>query len=522
MKDKIVMGFDFGTNGVKALAYSRKEKKLLVSAYKSYPVLTPEKNFMEQDPRKWWEAFRWCVRVLLQQGGFSKEEVKVISVSSHTPTLTPLDEKGVPLCNGAIWSDGRAGEVCRRLQKEYAREIQKRNPACIRPYHILPKLLWFRENRPELYKKTKMFVDCNNYINYRLTGVFALDRSMAVNYHFYNVHTKEWDEKLAEELGIKLEQFPALVDCGQVIGHLGKEAAEELSLDEKTEVLGGASDTAMAMAGMGIFTQDRLAYSCGTGSTVIMLAKNTKENWYEADPALLSLGFVNKDYLMNIGVMSNTGGAFQWMKEAVCEMDSLWAKTLKKDVFSIMSDHVTAAPLGAGGIVFLPYLAGELSPLYEPDARGVFFGLNTKTTKQEMLRAVMEGTCYAVLQNVEIVLKAMGKKKEEMKEIVATGGPCHSSAWMQMLSDILGIRVQTQEKAEGAAIGDVILAAVSAGIFENMEEAAREIIVPGACYEPDEERGKKYRINYQTYVELQKVLLPCFKEHQRRWRENDM
>ena len=142
MDDKILMGFDFGTNGVKALAYSVRMEKVMITAYKSYPVITPYKNQAEHDPKEWWSAFVWCVGKLLAEGAFQKEQVSALCVSSHTPTLTPVKEDGEPLMNGMIWADGRAVEESLELQRDYGKEIASVNPASIRPYHIVSKLFW--------------------------------------------------------------------------------------------------------------------------------------------------------------------------------------------------------------------------------------------------------------------------------------------------------------------------------------------------------------------------------------------
>lgn len=516
MKGRILIGVDFGTSGVKALAYDTESRSIRMSAYKSYPVVTPKPNYAEHIPGEWWNGLKWCVGKLLREGEFTGEDVEALCISSHTPTLTAVDKNGEPLTNGFIWADGRAVEESRELIQDYGERISRVNPATIRPYHILSKLRWLKQHEPAVYERTEKFLDCNNYLVYRLTGRYVLDISMASNYHFFNIYKKEWDEELAAELGVDLQKFPAVCDCDEIVGCVSESAADELGLSVHTKVLAGGSDTAMATLSMGIFTEDRIAYSCGTGSSVVMLSRCSEEDGFRTDSRLITIGYTDKDYMMNIGVMSNTGGAFKWMKEAVCHMETMCALTLKKDVFTVMSDYVTEAPIGANGIVFLPYLAGELSPLYNPNARGVFFGLSNESNKKEMLRAVMEGTCYAVKQNVEIVLGTSGMEAGTVKEIVATGGPCKSGAWMQMLSDILGIPVVIQEQAEGAPMGDIILAGCAVGLFSDQKTATEKMSASGRTYLPIKDNQKKYQVNYRTFCELQKCLLPCFDSHMRR------
>ena len=198
MCDKILMGFDFGTNGVKALAYSTSMERVAISAYKSYPVVTPYKNQAEHNPKDWWNAFVWCVGKLLAEGTFQKDQVAALCISSHTPTLTPVREDGEPLMNGMIWADGRAVEESLELRRDYGNEIASVNPALIRPYHIISKLFWLKKHKREIYNRTAMFLDCSNYITYRLTSRFTIDRSMATNYHFLQYFekngTKDWQK----------------------------------------------------------------------------------------------------------------------------------------------------------------------------------------------------------------------------------------------------------------------------------------------------------------------------------------
>jgi xylulokinase len=512
MEHAVIIGMDYGTSGAKALAYDGRERKIIASAYREYPMLVPRPNYAEHNPEDWWDVFCQIMEELKVEGGIQKEQIQAISISCHTPTLTPVDEMGVPLCNGIIWADARAEKECEEIIERYGDEIAQVNPAQIRPYHIVSKLLWMKRHRPRIWEQAWAFLDNNSFINYRLTGKLALDRSLAANYHFYNVHTQEWDPRAAELLGADLSKFPPVCNCQDIVGKVTAKAAAQTGLSEHTMVVAGMSDVTAAVLGMGVCTADRLCYSCGTGSHMVLLAKATSgKERFTTDPRLITLGYSTPEYMVNIGVISNTGGAMKWMRNALCQEEAACSRALGRDVYEIMSEEAQEASPGCGGVIFLPYVAGELCPLYNPNARGNFFGISTVTDKPAMIRAVMEGTSYSARQVMELVLSTgKDKKKSDLQEMVVTGGPTKSSLWMQILCDILGIPIVTLKKADGGPVGNLILAGCAVGFFQSQEEGTRQFARVHRKFYPQKEQGVLYECGYRKFLELQRAVIPCW------------
>lgn len=509
---RVIIGMDYGTSGVKALAYDGAEEKIIASAYEEYQMLVPDRNRAEHNPRDWWEAFCRIIRSFLTENGVNGEEIEAISLSCHTPTLTPVDAEGNHLYHGIIWADARAEEECREITEKYGKEIAGINPARIRPYHIISKLLWLERHEPEIYTNTYAFLDNTGYINFKLTGKLALDRSLAANYHFYNVHTREWDSDIARKAEVDLTKFPPICNCQDIVGTVTPEAAGKTGLSENTKIVAGMSDVTAAVLGMGICTEDRLCYSCGTGSHVVLLAKASYgQQRFTTDPRLIILGYSNPDYMVNIGVISNTGGAMKWMRNALCRQEMAFCQDLNKDVYDLMSEEAKQAAPGCGGLLFLPYVAGELCPLYNPNARGCFFGISTVTDKPEMIRAVMEGTACSARQVMELVLSTQkSREKSGIKEIVVTGGPTKSSLWMQILCNVIGIPIVTLEKAEGGPVGDLILAGCAVGMFSTQKEGAERFARVHRRFYPEQETVRLYEQVYRRFLRLQEAVMPCF------------
>jgi xylulokinase len=287
MARDIVIGMDYGTNGVKALAYSRGEMRVVASAYAGYPVYYLPGNLAEQNPEDWWSAFEESLGKLLETGCFTRRDIAAISVSAHTPTLFPIDEDGEPLMRGAIWADARSAKESEEIRRKFGSKIKCTNPVFIRPYHMIGKIEWLRINRPEIFAVTSCFLQCNSYVNYRLTGQCFIDHCMAGNYHYYDIYGRCWNADLCRALGVTPETLPSLAESYEVIGNVRPSVCNKVCLDEETLVVAGACDTAAATLGAGVFEEGGTFYSTGTGSSIAQLVKIPPSNMNIDDTFLI-------------------------------------------------------------------------------------------------------------------------------------------------------------------------------------------------------------------------------------------
>lgn len=511
MKNNYVIGMDFGTSGVKGLLYDAGLHEIVKLCYREYPMLVPEPNFAEHDPEKWWESFLSIIKEMKNE--IEVECIRAISISCHTPTLTAIDRDGKVLKNGFIWADARSEMECREIIENYGAEIAKINPQEIRSYHILPKLFWFIRHEREKYDKTWKFLENNGYINYKLTGVAGLDRSQAPSYHFYNVHTQEYDQSVAEKIGVDLTKFPKLYNCGDIIGTVTSEAAECTGLSTNTMVIAGMADVTADVLGMGIFTDHKFCYSGGTGGHAMMMTRSSVPGKpFTADSRIITQGGYSPEYMLNVGVLSNIGGALKWVRNALGNAETEIAGNSGLDVYDVLVGEANTSPIGSNGLIFLPYLVGELCPIFKPDARGCFYGISPETNKSDMIRAVLEGVAFAERQVIEVSLGAYGNMDlSELGEIIVTGGPAKSAVWMQILSDVIGTKIVTPDITEAAPLGNLILAGNSAGLFD-MQEEIKYLVKSEKRYSPDPQNSLKYCEFYQRFLKLQNCLMPCFEK----------
>lgn len=498
MDKNILIGGDFGTNGLKLLAFDTAADHPVADSYRSYPVHVPGSNLAEHNPRDWWDAFVLGVAEL-RAGGVDLHRVAAIALSCHVPTLTPMDADGTLLGNGIIWADYRSAPQCRRLQAAHAQALYAVNPAQLRDHQMLCKMLWLKEERPDLYARTACFLQCSGYIAYRLTGRFSIDHGSAALFHTYNVYTARWDEEICRLVGIAPEKLPPIYHSDQVVGTILPEAAAETGLDPDTLVVAGAGDTAAAALGVGCTDEGDICFSAGTASSMVTVYDCSKHP-FRTDPRLLTIGHTLSGKMLNVAVMACTGAALKWARNALGEPEDALAAKQGASVFDLLCSQAAQADPGAGGLLFFPYILGELSPYFNPDARGVFLGISETTRKSHLLRAILEGTCYGFRQNLTI-LEELGAFSRR-GEIIATGGPASSPLWMQILADVSGLQVSVLENALGAPFGDIILAGVAAGIYPDQAQAARAHIHYTRTFRPDDRNRDVYDRMFRAYTQI--------------------
>lgn len=502
---RILIGGDFGTNGLKLLAFDSATGKAVATSYRAYPVHIPAANHAEHDPDDWWQAFKAGIGELLSSG-VEPKQVAAITMSCHVPTLLPLDENGTVLHNGVIWADYRSSPQYENIRNLHSEELSRINPLELRPHQMVNKILWLKEERPGLYDRTACFLQCSSYIVYLLTGKWSVDHGNAAVFHLYNVHTGQWDKRGCDLLGIDISKLPPIYGSDQVVGNILPDMARETGLDLQTLVVAGTGDTPAAALGVGCTEEGDICFSAGTAASMVTVF-DCREKMFRTDPRLLTIGHTLPGRMLNVAVMSCVGGALKWARDALGGEEEKLAAA-GGDAFDLICGEASRSGPGAGGLLFFPYIFGDLSPYFNPDARGVFFGISETTRKKDLFRAVLEGTCYAFRQNLKI-LQELGAFSNR-GEVIATGGPAASPLWMQLLADISGLEVSVLDNTLGAPFGDVILAGVAAGIYPDQASAARRHIKRSRTYFPDSGGQGIYEPFYRAYDDIAERLQPDF------------
>ena len=289
MKKRILLGGDFGTNGLKLIAFDHERDAVIASSYQPYKVYVPASNCAEHEPQEWWDAFCNAVAEIKEKGGFAAPEVAALGMSCHCPTVTPMDGDGNILGRAVIWADRRAARQHEEALCLAGDRLGGINPAAIRAHMYINKLLWLKQEHPEQYDRTVSFLQCSGYLIYRLTGKLSEDRSNAAVAHCYNVNTGAWDEEACRMFGIDMAKLPPLYDCDEIVGTILPGPAAEAGLDPDTLVIAGTADTPAAALGIGCIDEGDIGFSAGTSSSTLMVYDCASKPFRTA-PRLMTIG----------------------------------------------------------------------------------------------------------------------------------------------------------------------------------------------------------------------------------------
>lgn len=501
---KYLLGVDLGTSGTKTVLFTA-EGQTVASKTIEYPLHQPKNGWAEQDPQDWYNAAVNTIKSVLTESGIDASDVAGMAISGQMHGLVMLDEQGKVLRPSILWCDARTGKQCdeitERVGKRRLIEINA-NPAL--PGFTAPKILWVREHEPEIYAKCAKILLPKDYVRYMLTGKYCMEISDASGTNLLDITKREWSSEILKALDIDPNLLPPIIESVDVAGTITKEAAEATGLCEGTLVAGGAGDNAAAAIGTGVCADGQAFVTLGTSGVVFA---------HTSHPAIDPLGRVHTFCAAVPGcwtAMSCTmaaGLSLRWMRDEFFSFEKEAEAREGRDVYNLMTANAEKTPLGADGLIYLPYLMGERSPVLDPEARGVFFGLSARHTKAHLTRAVLEGVTMSQRHNLHVL--------NEMSIVPATltacGGGASSPLWRQMIADILNCKVETTESKEGPALGVAILAGVAAGIFSSVEEGCKVCIKKSSKHSvPQSEAKAAYDEVYNLYAFLYPQMRPAF------------
>lgn len=499
--ERLLLGIDVGTTGAKAIV-STAQGEIVARAGREYPTLFPQPNWAEQDPESWWSALCAVLQELFGAQGVDPASIAALSVSCQAPTLVLVDGQGVPLHNALLWMDRRSEPECLWMESRVGSEkIAAVNGGRIDPYYLASKLLWLKSNRPVLFGEAPYVLCVNGFINLRLTGIPSMDRSHGPLTLLFDSAKGEWSGDLLAALDIDPGLFPPLRDCAQIIGEVTKSAAAATGLREGTPVLAGMVDGAAAALEAGVVEPGHAVEMTGQ-STVLVICSDSPYFGRE----LIPLGHAETGKHLTVGASVASGGALRWFRDQLGETERNLAEQGGPDAFSRLTALAAASPAGANRLLFLPYLYGERSPIWDSSARGVYFGLALSTTKADMVRAILEGAAFALRHNLETA-EAAGFLAPEL---ACVGGGARSALWNQIKADVLQRPVSLPQAATGAPMGNAILAAVAAGIHPTLEAAVAAMVRPGAIYTPNPANATLYDEMFEVYRGLYPALKGSF------------
>ena len=492
-----VIGVDVGTSGTKTVLFD-KEGNAVAHSTIEYPMYQPQNGWAEQDAQDFWEASVGTIKDVISKSGVNPSDIAGLGISGQMHGLVMLDEKGDVLRRCIIWCDGRTIDECREITalvgEKRLIEITA-NPALTG--FTAGKILWVRKHEPKIYAKCRYMLLPKDYIRYKLTGAVATEVSDASGMNLLDVAGRCWSKEVLEKLDIDENLLGKMNESCEVTGEVSEEAAKLTGLKPGTPVVGGAGDNAAAAVGTGVVENGRAFVTIGTSGVIFA---HTDKMVIDPEGRVHTFCAAVPGAYTVMSCTLSAGGSLQWFRNNFCESEMAVAKNLGVDPYELMTSQAEKSPIGANRLLFLPYLMGERSPLLDPYARGVFFGLSGIHTKQDVLRSIMEGVAFSQRECLDII-EEMGVTFSEM---LATGGGGRSVFLRQMLSDNLGYPVKTIQNQEGAALGVAILAAVGAGLYKSVPEACQNIL---KFNEPQIPQNRdKYTPSFELYKRLYRSL----------------
>lgn len=476
-----ILAHDLGTSGDKATLFSV-EGQLISSVVEGYPCNYTNGNWAEQNPEDWYAAVCRATRQLT--GTIDPAQIVGVSFSGHMMGAVLLDRAGTLLRSAIIWADQRATEQVARLSETvgddrlYAISGNRNNPT-----NSICKIMWSMEHDGVADRLGKC-INCKDYLIYRLTGHIGSDYSDASGTGTFDLTTFQWSQEILDGAGVPLDVMPELRAATDLAGTVTEQAARDTGLTAGTPVYCGLGDGTAASVGTGIAQVGQGYISMGTSAWISYLDDSP---CLDGAQRTFNLAGMEVGRVYPLGSMQAAGSSYSWMRDQLCRAEKLDAKELGTDVYRQINDQIAATPVGANGVLYMPYLMGERSPWWDAHIQGGFLGLKQENTHADLLRAVMEG----VSMNLNLILRAF-REKREFTSLRIIGGGAKDVIWRQMLADVLGVRIEKLNLLEeGCSLGAAMAAGIGAGVFADASAIDKFLHVDDVC-EPDPARTAQY------------------------------
>ncbi len=495
----LLLGIDIGTTGAKAVLIDP-EGTVLAEHTSEYPLATPRPGWAEQNPEDWWQATIKSIRRVLSASGIKSNHIAGIGLTGQMHGLVLLDENDRVLRPCIMWNDQRTAKQCDDINRRIglSRIINITGKPALTGF-TAGKILWVRENEPDVYAQARHLQLPKDYVRLRLTGNYAIDVADASGTNLLDTGRRVWSEHILQVLDIPWEWLPKVYECHELVGHISSQAAELTGLAPKTPVVAGAGDQAAQSLGTGIVDEGIVSVTIGTSGVVFAAT-----NCYRPDPTGRMHAYChaapNRWHLM--GVTLSAGGSLRWLRDNIWKVAKSWSH-VDKDPYEVMTETAASVPAGSEGLLFLPYLSGERCPHPDPHARGVFFGLSLRHSLPHLTRSVIEGVTFSLRDCLELLCEhnlACGK-------IRISGGGSRSALWRQVMADVFAAEVVTVNITQGAAFGAALLAGIGTGIYATAQEACRNTVKETGTTLPGPDRNA-----YEAYYQRYKALYPKLKE----------
>jgi len=504
---QMVLGIDIGTTGAKAVLIDA-SGTVLAEHTTEYPMATPRPGWAEQNPEDWWQAAVASIRRVVADSKVNTRQVAGVGLTGQMHGLVLLDERDEVLRPCIMWNDQRTAKQCADITRlvGFDKLIRITGKPALTGF-TAGKIVWVRENEPDVYARARHVQLPKDYVRLRLTGEYAIDVADASGTNLLDTGRRAWSDEVAGTLDIPMAWLPKVHECHEVVGHITAQAAAATGLAKGTPVVAGVGDQAAQSIGTGIADEGMVSVTIGT-SGVVFAATNA----YRVDATgrlhTYCHAAPNRWHLM--GVMLSAGGSLRWFRDTIAQsqISNLQSEIgdRKSEIgnsYDLLTDEASGVPAGCEGLLFLPYLSGERCPYPDPDARGVFFGLSLRHTRPHLTRAVIEGVTFGLRDSLELLCEL----QVTCARIRVSGGGSRSPFWRQVMADVFGTEIVTVNVTQGAAYGAALLAGVGTGVYATVQEACTRTIRETGSTVPGPDRR-----TYEDYYQRYRALYPKLKD----------
>jgi ribulokinase len=509
--EHVLLGIDFGTGGAKAcLVDERGEVRGF--AFEEYRILSDRPGWSEHDADSYWPVACRLIRACLGKANMDGRAVKGIAVSSALPSLVLVDREHRPVERAWNLMDRRAAAEVAWLKEHVGGErLFQVSGYRLEDHPALVNVLWEKANRPEGFRRTWKALAIDGYITLKLTGRATVHHAGAAFFGVaYDLRRRRWDEAILTEIGVPREMLPDLVECSEIVGSVTAQAASECGLAAGTPLAGGSVDCNASWLGAGAIEEGDFQANLGTVGNFGIITRNI--DFLFSDVGRLMINFpytVDSEHTFITVPTTLTGGqCLRWLRDAIGQLESVSEAAGGASSYDQLTAQAEHVPIGCDGLLALPFLMGERTPIWDADARGVFFGLSLAHGKGHLVRAMMEGVAFAMYDSFRLVREAGLKVNLPM---VLNEGGAVSRLWRRIIADVFGVPLVLVKNRTGAPFGDALLAGVATGTFENFSVARRwfQGVEP---MEPMNASHAKYLELFGLYKQVYEHLRPDFKD----------
>lgn len=502
-----ILAHDAGTGGIKAVLYDE-SGNTVTSVFEEYQSIHPRANWAEQRVQDWWKVFRNVTRAVMEKSGVDPKDIAAIALSGQQCACAPMKKDGELLTETSmIWYDSRSAPQAQRFLETFGESRwYMATGGGLRPdTYSGPKIAWIKENMPEVYDKTDVFIGTKDYLNFRMTGNISAEYAEATGTGVLDIHKWDYSPELAEACGIDLAKLPPLRRSIDVTGHLTKQAAEELELVEGIPVMAGSGDVSATAAGSGAVAEGRIYNYIGTSSWIA--ASSEKPMLLDDIRPYIFCHCVPGQYVSNVSIYC-AGNAYRWFRDIICEVEKVKAMDQGIDPYDLLGEMAEGIEPGANGLLFFPSMMGGSTITRNPNTAGAFIGLRIGHTRSNLARAVLEGISF----DLKMVLNLFEQMVGDFTEIRLTGGGSKGKLWRQILANIYAKCILVPSVTqETAALGAALCAGVGVGLWDSFLKVD-DISTIVSSTPPQSEHLERYAKLADLYAQTARLLNNTFTE----------